>query len=143
MAKKKTTGAAGDYAIGRGKPLVHSRFQPGQSGNPGGRKKGSLNVKTIVQAVLAGEIDINQNGRRMKGPMLQALTLSLSQQGLRGSVPAIRYAIELAREYCDVDAPDEDLAEDDALILERGMAERRASGKADPSVGRTEEADDE
>jgi len=29
-----------DYEIGRGKPPMHTRFKPGQSGNPKGRPKG-------------------------------------------------------------------------------------------------------
>ncbi len=44
MAAKK------DYAVGRGKPPVHSRFEKGQSGNPGG-KPGK--VKTFEQRMRA------------------------------------------------------------------------------------------
>jgi hypothetical protein len=31
------TTSSSDYAVGRGKPPLHSRFQKGQSGNPSGR----------------------------------------------------------------------------------------------------------
>ena len=37
MSKTSKKDTAADYTVGRGKPPAHSRFQPGQSGNPGGR----------------------------------------------------------------------------------------------------------
>ena len=44
MARRKTTGSRGggknSYEVGYGKPPTHSRFQPGQSGNPAGRREG-------------------------------------------------------------------------------------------------------
>jgi hypothetical protein len=33
---------------------VHSRFKPGQSGNPKGRAKGSKNLKTLFHKILNG-----------------------------------------------------------------------------------------
>ena len=40
-SKRKPTGNAQNYAVGYRKPPKHSRFKKGQSGNPGGRPKGS------------------------------------------------------------------------------------------------------
>ena len=40
------------FAVGYGRPPVHSRFKPGKSGNPKGRAKQSRNMRTIVQQVL-------------------------------------------------------------------------------------------
>ena len=42
----------GPHAVGFGKPPMHTRFKPGQSGNPRGRPKHSRNLKTIIQEVL-------------------------------------------------------------------------------------------
>jgi hypothetical protein len=41
MPKANAKSSAADFAVGRGKPPSHYRFKPGQSGNPGGRKRGS------------------------------------------------------------------------------------------------------
>jgi len=37
-----------DYEVGYGRPPVHARFRPGQSGNPKGRPKGSRNKRTAM-----------------------------------------------------------------------------------------------
>ena len=41
--KKALTVRPAAYAVGYGKPPAHSRFTPGQSGNPKGRPKGARN----------------------------------------------------------------------------------------------------
>ena len=53
---KKPSGGSGDgkdptipYEVGYGRPPIESRFQPGQSGNPKGRRKRQRNLKTVVQ----------------------------------------------------------------------------------------------
>ena len=38
----------GDYEVGYCRPPVHSRFQPGASGNPSGRPKGAQNFRTLL-----------------------------------------------------------------------------------------------
>ena len=39
------------YAVGYGKPPVHTRFQKGESGNPRGKKKGEKGLKAVVKGV--------------------------------------------------------------------------------------------
>ena len=48
---KTPTGGAG-YEVGYARPPLHSRFRPGQSGNPAGRRKGAHNLGTDVQRIL-------------------------------------------------------------------------------------------
>jgi Family of unknown function (DUF5681) len=48
----------GDYVVGKYRPPVHTRWQPGQSGNPSGRPKGRLNVKTELKELLRKKITI-------------------------------------------------------------------------------------
>jgi hypothetical protein len=120
MANPKKKGASADYEVGRGKPPKHSRFRPGQSGNPGGRKKGNLNVKTAVQRAMESEIEITENGQKRVVSLLDALILNLVQQGLRGNVKAIQSALNLAERHCDAATElTEELADDDLAILER------------------------
>lgn len=51
MANDSCPSEVHDYKVGPGKPPKHTRFKPGQSGNPKGRPKGSQNVKTVLNKV--------------------------------------------------------------------------------------------
>ena len=42
-----------DYPVGYGKPPAESRFQKGQSGNPGGRPRGTKKLVTLLGEVLS------------------------------------------------------------------------------------------
>lgn len=46
----QSSAAPPGYAIGRGRPPVHSRFKPGQPGNPKGRRKGARNKRSTSLA---------------------------------------------------------------------------------------------
>src|SRR6266851_6966875 len=42
-----------DYAVGYGKPPVETRFQKGQSGNPGGRRRGTRTLAALLGEALS------------------------------------------------------------------------------------------
>src|SRR5215510_10011610 len=52
----------GGWKVGFRKPPVHSRFKPGQSGNPAGRPKGTCNFKSDVRDTLQSVVKINDKG---------------------------------------------------------------------------------
>lgn len=41
--------------VGKGKPPVEHQFQPGQSGNPAGKKPGTIHLSTHIQNMLNDE----------------------------------------------------------------------------------------
>ncbi len=137
-------GESPDYAIGRGKPPRHKRFKPGQSGNPGGRPKGSRNFKTILQEILEAGIELTENGRKRKVTLVAALIKRQAQEGLRGNMRAIENLLDRYERH----APPEPLAEDDefperdADILRRALAVRDLAFRGSPSA-RARESDDE
>ena len=49
---KKTTRRRNDYEVGKGRPPQHSRWQPGQSGNPRGRPKGARSLAALLANAL-------------------------------------------------------------------------------------------
>jgi hypothetical protein len=61
------------YAVGYGRPPLHSRFKPGQSGNPKGRAKGSRNLRTILKQVSNEQIQIREGDRTRRMSMMEAL----------------------------------------------------------------------
>jgi hypothetical protein len=139
---KKSKGGRGDYAVGRGKPPVHSRFKQGTSGNPGGRKKGSQNVKTILETVLSSEILVTENGKPEPVPILEALIKRLVHDGLKGNLRAIKDLLDRYERHVGSE-PDreEELAEEDVAIIERLLAVRHSPATASPADNEDPETD--
>jgi Family of unknown function (DUF5681) len=63
----------GSYKVGYCCPPQHSRFRPGQSGNPRGREKQSRNMRTIMKQVLNEDMQIREKGRIRRMPTFEAL----------------------------------------------------------------------
>jgi len=138
MSRTKSAGAPGDYEIGRGKPPRSSRFKPGQSGNPGGRKKGRLNVSTVLRAVLESDIDVTESGRRRTVAVLEAIILRQVQDALRGQPRAIDSLLDRYERHSGRDDEQvEESAEEDLLLIERALeaGRRRQRDGQEPTGG--------
>jgi hypothetical protein len=79
-----------DYAVGRGRPPLHTRFKPGQSGNPAGRAQGSHSFGTILRKALTKKVTITENGRRRSITKLEAITTQLVNQAAQANMSAMR-----------------------------------------------------
>jgi len=82
--------------FGYRKPPEHSRFRPGQSGNPKGRPKGSLNVTTVLMKILREKVVINENGRRRKITKLEAALKQLVNKAASGDLRALSQLLAMA-----------------------------------------------
>jgi len=76
----------GDYPIGRGRPPVHTQWQPGQSGNPKGRRKGRRNVKTELREIAVKMITVRDGERERQVSLLGANVLAHGVKGAKGDV---------------------------------------------------------
>lgn len=77
-----------DNAVGYGRPPIATRFKPGQSGNPKGRKKGTRNFKTDVRNELDEVITVHEGGRAMKITKQRALIKALVAAAIKGDMRA-------------------------------------------------------
>lgn len=84
------------YEVGYGKPPKHTRFKPGQSGNPKGRKPGSKNVMTLLEETLFSPVKLRENGKVRRVPAIQACLLNLRNQAIKGDSKALDRFIRLA-----------------------------------------------
>lgn len=87
-----------DYEVGYGKPPKHSQFKPGQSGNPGGRPKGSKSVHAVVQAICEEVVTVTENGQKKTMTKLEVATASLFSKASKGDVGAIKLLMSLKAE---------------------------------------------
>ncbi|MBN8936412.1 MAG: hypothetical protein J0I13_09010 [Rhizobiales bacterium] len=96
-----------DYDVGYGKPPLTTRFRRGQSGNPSGRRKGSIKkrpalpalnderLKTIILEEAYRSISINDPNGQIDIPIAQAVVRSLAVNAAKGNQRAQRLFTEL------------------------------------------------
>src|SRR5262249_28396246 len=113
MAKKSEKGG------GYGSPPLHGRFKPGQSGNPRGRPKGSLNFATDLKNTLLAPVALNDGGRARRVTTQKAALLRLREKALKGDVRALdkllSYAITMSGSSAE-DSPKSPSGEDQAIL---------------------------
>ena len=64
-------------AVGYGNPPVHTRFKPGQSGNPKGRRKGQRNIRTVVNEALNQPITIREGNIKRKKTNIYCVIITM------------------------------------------------------------------
>jgi hypothetical protein len=96
---------AADYEVGYGKPPRATRFQPGVSGNPSGRPRGSRNrspsastvdrMKAIVLEEAYRPIQVRDNNRLVEMPAFRAAMRSLAVNAAKGQQRALEMLVGL------------------------------------------------
>ena len=81
--------------VGFGKPPAHTRFKKGQSGNPKGRPKGSLNPATVAGRTAREQVVINENGQRKTVTKLEVAIKQLINKAMSGDLGAWREVCRL------------------------------------------------
>ncbi|SIN65667.1 hypothetical protein SAMN02745824_1532 [Parasphingorhabdus marina DSM 22363] len=85
----------GDYDVGYRKPPEHTRFKPGQSGNPRGKPKGAKGLKTDLREEMAERVTINEDGKSRKISKQRLMIKSMVQKAAKGDVRAQSAVLEL------------------------------------------------
>lgn len=124
------------YKVGYGKPPRDTRFQPGQSGNPKGRQKGTKSFKAAVGAILNETIKVQTPQGAKRITKLEALVHTSLNSALKGDAKAADQVFRIAREVGLVDEVAEafdkltmqQLVEEDKAILERFGRRKRGCG---------------
>jgi hypothetical protein len=114
-----------NFEIGYGRPPRHSRFVPGQSGNPRGRQRGVRNLVHDVKRTLEVPVRLTDQGKTKRVSTQEAVLLRLREKALKGDARAIDRLVELARTYNVAEAAsgiDQAMSLDDQAILD-GYAE--------------------
>jgi hypothetical protein len=80
----------GDYAVGYGKPPAHSRFKPGQSGNPAGRRKGQPSVQDLMLREAARVVKIKTGDSIENLTKHEVVVRQLWKTAMQGDLAAMR-----------------------------------------------------
>lgn len=123
MARTRDDGGLG-YEVGYAKPPRHTRFKPGQSGNPKGQPRGSRNLKTIIEDALDETVTIREGGRIRRLPKREALVRTLVNGALMKDAKSLQALLAMMRatgsisETLESDPPQELSPEDEKLIAD-------------------------
>lgn len=86
------------YAVGNKRPPKHSRFKPGQSGNPAGRPKGSTNLNTKFDKELRKTVLVTKNGKPTKMTKGDVIVAQLVDSSMKGDVRTAAIVLRFAEE---------------------------------------------
>ncbi|MDH2349929.1 DUF5681 domain-containing protein [Bradyrhizobium sp. SSUT112] len=131
-----------DKDVGYGSPPLHSRFKPGQTGNPRGRPKGSLNFATDLKNTLLAPVALNDGGKPRRVTTQKAALLRLREKALKGDVRALdkllSYAMAMSGNAAEDTAKNPSV--DDQAILEAFRQQILADATAAAPTQRDDEA---
>jgi uncharacterized protein DUF5681 len=119
-------GADANNRVGYRQPPKHSRFQPGRSGNPGGRPPGVKSLSDIVRKIVGQKVTVTENGRARRVPRLEAILLRAASEASRGDGRALRLLLQLTERYgesAQTGAERETIVAEDVAILRRYLAD--------------------
>jgi hypothetical protein len=87
------------YAVGYGKPPVHSRFRKGASGNPRGRPRvaDTEDLPGLIAQTLAEPVTVTQNGRRRRITKRAAIIAQLVNRAAQADPRATKLLLEVMR----------------------------------------------
>src|SRR6516162_2986385 len=135
------------FAVGYKKPPRHSRFQPGQSGNPRGRQKGVRNLAIDVKRTLEVPVRLNDQGKARRVSTQEAALLRLREKALKGDPRSLAQFLELAKIFNNSNAVESTsggtLAVEDQAILEAFAEDIRSQRPAAVSDVKPTAADDD
>jgi hypothetical protein len=127
----KTPGSKpNDYEVGYRRPPRASQFQPGTSGNPRGRRKGSRSVGAILNGIMSQKVTVSEGGRTRRVSRLEVMLLRLANDAARGDARVTKLLLELNDRYgqpIDGGGPSEELSSDDLKILAAYSAQNLVS----------------
>ena len=103
MNQEQANDREGDDTVGYGKPPVHSRWKPGQSGNPRGRPKKTKDVEKLFQRELDATIRITEKGETRTITKREALIKGMVNDALRGNRHAQKVTLGFMQNTVELD----------------------------------------
>jgi Family of unknown function (DUF5681) len=84
-----------DHEVGDRRPPKRTRFKPGVSGNPKGRPKDSVNLRTRVTQQLRETVTVTRNGRPVKMRKGDLIARQIVDAAAKGDFKAALLAVRL------------------------------------------------
>lgn len=88
----------GRGGVGYKRPPVNTRFKPGQSGNPKGRKPGSKNLQAMFHQILNERVSVREGDRVRKVSKAEAILRTITVNAMKGDLRSILTVFKLAEQ---------------------------------------------
>jgi hypothetical protein len=98
-------------------PPEHSRFKPGESGNPSGRAKGSQNFKTLFNKILNEEISLREGSDVKKLSKAEAIVRGVVIGALKGDMRNVAILFRLAEQVGQFQEPTSEITQIRRIIV--------------------------
>jgi uncharacterized protein DUF5681 len=118
-----------DYEVGYGRPPIHTRFKPGQSGNPAGRPKGTQNFATEIAAELKEAILVKEAGVTKRVSKRRAMIKRQAERALQGDTRAFSCLVAMSpgEKPAEGIVLPSDLEPGDRALIERYLSKQAGS----------------
>ncbi len=90
-----SNGAKTDYHVGYKRPPFHTRFKPGQSGNPKGRPAGRRNHKTTIERVMNETVSVREGEKTRHMTKFEAMLQAQTVKGMKGDARSTGVVINM------------------------------------------------
>jgi len=91
--------------VGYKRPPKHTRWRPGQSGNPSGqRRKEDFNLPSRIKAIFSDPIALRKGDKTFRVSALEAMLIALRNKAMSGDARAIREMFKIATEFNAIDS---------------------------------------
>jgi len=117
-----------EYKVGRGRPPIPTRFQPGQSGNPSGRPKKPPSFRGELMAELGEPVSSADKEPISKQ---RALIRKLVDLAVDGNLRAMNALLSYLQRSPELHDSEDELSERDLQIL-KDLEERERQGLGQP-----------
>lgn len=117
-----------DQDVGYGRPPREHQFEPGRSGNPKGRPKGSKNESTLLREIFQRKIETRSGGRSRKITVLEGILLRITEDSLKGNTKSAAFLLNRYGAMVSGELQRPDLSDDDRQVLE-AFAQRFATAR--------------
>src|SRR5215211_2000918 len=83
-------------AVGYKRPPLHTRFKPGQSGNPSGRAKGSQNIRTLFTKIMREKVSLREGANVRQVSKAEAILRGMIVSALKGDAKSAGAVLRIA-----------------------------------------------
>lgn len=95
QSNDRDTPETSDNKVGYRHPPVTHQFKKGQSGNPNGRRKGSVSTVSQVAKALNERVVVQDKGKRRSLSILEVAAKQLVNKAVSGDLRAWKYLLEI------------------------------------------------